>query len=236
MPKRASTPHDEGFAQFLASKDTALSTIYISNPSTADTLMRSPYLAMVWWAKQEYDNTPAHRESLRQRLELARADVEEVKRKLVVAEGRPVNPDLSKTPPALKCSKHHDLEDCHEEGSNLCRVCWKFTSLLVKRCSKCNGTVCAGCMDMHEDIGLQMFMSKSNNSVFTTHQHNLKLQKEGRAMFEPEKTLKAINRMREEFYDTEQHRVDLREQVKEAEACLVAAQAEADDAEKRVGK
>jgi len=52
-------------------------------------------------------------------------------------------------------------------------------------------------------------------------------------MFEPEKTLKAINRMREEFYDTEQHRVDLREQIKEAEACLVAAQAEVDEAEKR---
>jgi len=37
--------------------------------------------------------------------------------------------------------------------------------------------------------------------------------------------------MREEFYDTEQHRVDLREQVKEADACLVAAQAEFDEAE-----
>ena len=39
-------------------------------------------------------------------------------------------------------------------------------------------------------------------------------------MFQPEET------MREEFYDTEQHRVDLREQVKEA-----AAQAEFDEAE-----
>lgn len=44
-------------------------------------------------------------------------------------------------------------------------------------------------------------------------------------MFQPEET------MREEFYDTEQHRVDLREQVKEADACLVAAQAEFDEAE-----
>ena len=57
---------------------------------------------------------PAHRERLRQRIELERADLEEVKRKLADAENRPVSSELFKSPLGLKCSKHHDLEDCHE--------------------------------------------------------------------------------------------------------------------------
>lgn len=239
MPKRPA-PYDEGFARFLAERGEQYARLYMETPATADRLIRNPESAMVWWCRQEYDNTAKHREKLRKRIERAREDLEALQLKLAAAEARPAS--FAKKAPfvALQCAKQHDLEDCDGEWG-VCLSCLKFTSdgmRMVKRCFACNVNVCARCIDRYypsEDMGLQLFIVGRDHMGLVMHRRNLERQKNGRDMIDPERYSERIRRLREEFYDTEQHRADLRAQITEAEACFLAVRAELADAEKRAG-
>jgi len=80
---------------------------------------------------------------------------------------------------------------------------------------------------------LQLFIVGRDHMGLVMHRRNLKRQKNGRDTIE--RYSERIRRLREEFYDTEQHRADLRAQITEAEACFLAVRAELADAEKRAG-
>jgi len=226
--KRPAAPYDEEFARFLAQKGPADPRFYMENPETAVRLFRDPESAMVWWARQEYDNTEAHRRSLKDRIEHVSAEVDDLKRKLAAAEERP--PASEKKPAALmRCAKDHPIVDYDgKENRDLCRVCYNFCKRISKWCERCKVGVCAACIENcgpDEDMGLYVFMAK-NGFEFPTYRNSLRLGK----------NLKEIDRLRDEFYDTEQHRVDLKEQIDEIEAVLEAVRTKLADAERRAAQ
>jgi len=236
--KRPAAPYDEEFARFLAQKGAAHSRFYMEHPETAMRLFRNPNSAMVWWARQEYDNTEEHRKDLKHRIERVSTEVDDLKRKLVAAEERP-SVSEKKAEPSMRCAKGHPLVDYDgRDDRGLCHVCYHFVDNISKWCEQCEVGACAACMEdcgPNEDMGLQFFMAEKG-SAFTTYRINRKLQKEGHDLFQPEENRREINRLREEFYDTEQHRVDLKEQINEVEAVLEGIRTKLTDAERRAAQ
>jgi hypothetical protein len=107
---------------------------------------------------------------------------------------------------------------------------------IVKRCERCKVAVCATCIEKYypdQDMGLQLFTVDKAHAALVMYRYNLELEKDGCHTIDQEKYAQTISRLREEFYDTEQHRADLRAQITEAEARFLVSRAELADAEKR---
>jgi hypothetical protein len=234
MPKRSHKEalHDEGFVKFLAqSNRSELVPLYMENPDSAVRRMRDVFLTPVWWSMQEYKNTEEHREQLKRDVQRAVDELDELKHKLAAAEARPVGKKIATVP---SCAEGHPLAAFDGKGYEECNLCheWTYSGIeLIKQCKPCRKYVCRSCMQ-NEDIGLHLFMSR-NCFEYTRYRFNILRQKAGYDMKEPEENLREINRLREEFYNTEQHRVDLREQIKLAEDRVRDAETALADAERR---
>jgi hypothetical protein len=233
MPKhpREEEAHDEGFARFLAQSDGGHMKIYMENPKTATVLYRDPFSAMVWWSFQEYQNTEHHREELMKTVERAGKILNDLKLKLTEAEARPAG---NKKPAEIpSCCKGHPLV-AFDGDYDCCNLCSKDMNevTLAKQCKSCSVSVCTACMECCDDVGLHLFMSHNTN-VYVTYRFNIIRQQRGIAMRNHEENMKGINQLRAEFYDTEEHRDNLREQIKVAEDHLRDAQTKLDDAERR---
>jgi hypothetical protein len=242
MPKRTAASHDKEFIKFLANRDLECLMVYMKSPESSMERYRNPRFVRVFWYRQEYDNTTEHREGLKKRIGTAREKLAAMKTKLALAKVRPASSAMKAPFVAMQCHERHNLEDyAGGRMSGYCMACLELCSKdipIAKYCIQCNVRVCKACVDKYypnQDIGFRIFMAREDNSTKASYDHNQR-QTERDDMIEPEETHKKIERFRQEYYDTEQHRVDLREQIKEAEACLCALEAESAKAEKQAAE
>jgi hypothetical protein len=222
---------DQKFLAFLQSRDASAVPRYLENPMTAQNLYRDPWSANVWWLRQEYDNTARYREDLRTRRESKQRDLDALQRTLEAAWSRPVSSVPTGPFSDLKCKEHHPLEDIQGETRPFCRVCCNIDATLVKVCSTCDEGVCGQCIDAFhpaEDIGFLWFLADRDMGAAVWYREMVGEERAAKRARYTDEDLKitievvetAIRRLRNEFYNTADHQIEVDELIVEAEAQL----------------